>query len=132
MIYIVGMPFVALIIAIIVIGLMRGLRQAGELRNRSSSFQIDPGRRRPSDDYHDQTWLPLCTSVAQAAQARLHRPLTDKERRKIWRTRTALTLEVALKEIAATEGPAAIATLLTDLPPGMDRPDPTHWCAVTP
>ena len=133
MIYIVGMPFVALIVAIIVIGVMRGLRQAGELRDsRPSGFPINPGRRRPSDDYHDQTWLPLCTSVAQAAEAKLHRPLTGNERRRIWRTRTALTLEVVVKEIQATQDRTAISKLLDDLPPGMDRPDPSGWCAATP
>ena len=128
MIYIVGMPFVALIVAIIVIGLMRGLRQASELRGRSADFGLDVNRRRPSDDYHDQTWLPLCTKVAQAAAARLNRPLTGKERRKIWRTRTALTLEVVEKEITTTEQPGAVAALIATLPPGMDRPDPTGWC----
>ncbi|MDB5322938.1 MAG: hypothetical protein JWN40_4569 [Phycisphaerales bacterium] len=132
MIYIVAMPFGALIIAIIVIGMIRGLRQARELRGRTSDFRFDADKRRPSDDYHDQVWLPLCTSVAQAAAARLNRPLSDKERRKIWRTRTALTLEVVLKEINVTPEPGAVAALIATLPPGMDRPDPTGWCAAQP
>ncbi len=129
MLYVVGLPFAVLIVAICVISLMRGLRQAGNLRARTSTFKLETNRRRPSDDYHDQVWLPLCNSVAQAATAHLQRPLTEKERRSIWRTRTALTLEVVLKEISAAPDPQAVAVLFATLPPGMDRPDPTDWCA---
>src|SRR5437763_1033693 len=121
MLYVVGLPFAVLIVAICAMRLLRGLRQAGEIRDRPSTFKCDANVRRPSDDYHDQIWLPLCTSVAHAATAQLQRPLTEKERRSIWRTRTALTLEVVLKEIGATPEPQAVTVLLATLPPGMDR-----------
>jgi hypothetical protein len=79
-------------------------------------------------DYYDNTWLPLCSSIADAVVSRLHRPLTEKERRAVWRTRLPLTLEVVLKEIQGTSSSEAIAALLERLPPGIDRPDSARWC----
>lgn len=93
-------------------------------------MMFDSGGRKPADEYHDRTWLPLCTSVADAATPLLGRPLTPKERRSVWRARSALVLEVALKEIRVAESADAIAALLATLPTGMDRPDPTGWCEI--
>jgi hypothetical protein len=92
-------------------------------------LDFDTGRRRPSDDFHDQTWLPLCANLAAAAAERLNRSLTERERRKVWRARSVLVLEVALKEIQASGDGPAVAMLLASLPSGIDRPDPTGWCA---
>jgi hypothetical protein len=87
-------------------------------------------RRRPSDDYRDQVWLPLCNLIAEAA-GHLGRPLTTDERRKIWRSRSSLILETILREIEQTNTRARLGQVLRDLPPGMDRPDPTRWCDGT-
>jgi hypothetical protein len=84
--------------------------------------------RKPSDEFHDGTWLPLCERVAALATAKLGRPLAVKERRTIWRSRSVLVLEVALKELESTAVPGAAAALLAQLPAGLDRPDPTGWC----
>jgi hypothetical protein len=112
---------------IFTISVMRSLRRASERRSNHSDFRIDFDRK-PSDDFHDQTWLPLCTRMAQAAVLRLGRPLTEKERRSVWRARSVLALEVALKEIEGARDAQAVAELLTILPTGMNRPDPTGWC----
>jgi hypothetical protein len=101
-----------------------------ELRYRQSTFSI-PGRRTPSDEFHDRTWLPLCKSIADAVNNKLNRPLTAVERRKLWRSRSPLILEVGLKEIQAASTADEVNALLAKLPPGMDRPDPTGWCDAT-
>jgi len=127
-ILLIAMPFVVLILIILFFRMMRGLRNASEVASRQTWDAHDLYERRPSDDYHDQTWLPLCEEVADAACARLGRPLSEKERRVIWRSRTALVLEVALKEIPAAADAGAVAAMLRSLPAGVDRPDPTQWC----
>jgi hypothetical protein len=60
--------------------------------------------------------------------ARLNRSLTQIERRKVWRARSALVLEIALKELDAATDQQVVAKLLAALPSGLDRPDPTGWC----
>src|SRR2546421_9397496 len=125
MIWIIGMPFAALIVAILVVRIMRRAVNARDLRG----FEVTPlDRRRPSDDFHDTTWRPLCEKVAQAISARLGRPLNESERRMIWRARTPLALEVALKEIETARDATAVEQILAVLPTGLDRPDPTGWC----
>jgi hypothetical protein len=124
----IALPFVSLIIVIGVVRTFRSLRELRELRSRDVSQAISPGRR-PSDDFHDLTWLPLCQALADAVAERLNRPLSAAERRTIWRTRTPLILNVVLKEIIAAPSAEEVAALLASLPPGsMDRPDPTGWC----
>jgi hypothetical protein len=125
------LPFAALIIAILTVSIMRGIRRATELRSREQPLIVSSDHRRPSDDFHDQTWLPLCTKIAQEASARLGRRLTEKERRTIWRGRSPLTLQVAIEELASAPNPDAITLVLAKLPSGMDRPDPTGWCNKT-
>ena len=128
MTWIVGLPFVALFLAIAVVRLMRSLRDVREAQARRMPIMFDADKRKPADDYHDHTWLPLCTRIAAAASSRLDRPLTAKERRVLWRARSVLVLEVASKEIQTAANPDAVVALLAGLPTGLDRPDPTGWC----
>lgn len=115
-----------LIMAITVIRILRAVRQTQELQERRAKEQeLSTNLRRPADDFHDQIWLPLCTKVASAVAAKLQRPLTQDERRRIWRARSELALEIMAKEMDADADPRA---LLTALPSGLDRPDPTQWC----
>jgi hypothetical protein len=129
MIYLLPLPFVALVVGIVVVRVMRTWRQVATLQaSRSPMGPVTEGRK-PSDEFHDNTWLPLCERVAALARSKLGRPLTAKERRTIWRSRSVLVLEVALKELESIAVPGAAAALLAQLPAGMDRPDPTGWCA---
>jgi hypothetical protein len=130
MVWIIALPFVALFVAIAMARMMRGFRDVGKLQSRQTPMMFDSGGRKPADEYHDRIWLPLCTSVADAATTLLGRPLTPKERRSVWRARSALVLEVALKEIRAAQNAHTIAELLARFPTGMDRPDPTKWCEI--
>ena len=121
-------PFAALILAIFVIRIMRGFRRAGELLDKRVPLSVPSEHRRPTDDFHDKTWLPLCERVASIACVRTHRPLTQKERRIIWRARAPVVLEAALQEMEEANGSEAVGALLARLPSGLDRPDPTRWC----
>ena len=122
------LPIFVLILAILMIRAARGLREAQELRALREPLMLPEDHRRPSDDFHDRVWLPLCQRVEDAAVARLNRPLSEKERRRIWRSRSELVLEVALKEIAEAPSSQHVGVLLATLPTGIDRPDPTGWC----
>ncbi len=127
-IFLIVSPLVVLMVAILAIGWIRAIRRVSLIRSQRIPLAIPVEYRKPSDDFHDQIWLPLCEKVAAAASQRLNRELTEKERRTIWRTRSELTLNVALAEIEQSADPQQVAVLLATLPPGMDRPDPTHWC----
>jgi len=83
--------------------------------------------RRASDDFHDQVWLPLCQLIGGHA-LRLNYSLSHVERRRIWRSRSPLILEVLLREIETANSGDALGKAISQLPPGMDRPDPTGWC----
>lgn len=124
--------FIAFALPIFVIRLMRTIRHVGELRMQSPPIDSRLRTRRPSDVFHDETWLPLCTRIATAAEARLGRPLTIKERKRIWRSRSPLILQTVLNEIEACADAPPVDALLASLPPGMDRPDPTRWCGEEP
>jgi hypothetical protein len=122
-----GWTFLAFTVGILTVRFMRRRREADDCRLSSSVPELYSERRKPSDDFHDNTWLPLCKRVEEAAVAKLNRPLIEKERRVIWRSRSALVLEVALNEIESADTGDAAIQLLASLPPGMDRPDPTNW-----
>jgi hypothetical protein len=109
---------------------MRSIRHVREIRDARMAQDAAgaPVRRKPSDDFHDDVWRPLCDRVATAAAARLGRPLTADECRAIWRARSPLILEVAAREIEAGAAPGDVERLLSSLPTGLDRPDPTDWC----
>ncbi|HYE19155.1 MAG TPA: hypothetical protein VEA69_11960 [Tepidisphaeraceae bacterium] len=129
MLWLIGLPFVALLVAIIALRVMRNVRHVSELRSSASAFGFPERGRKPSDDYHDQVWVPVCTRVADAAEARLGRALSARERRAVWRAKSALVLEVALKEIEGAAGDKGVVErLLGELPAGVNRPDPTGWC----
>jgi hypothetical protein len=109
--------------------IMRATRRVGELRDPANRFPADaPPLRTPADDFHDIVWLPLCIRAADAASARLARPLTYEERQALWKARSPLVLEILLKELAADPSPGAAVALLRTLPSGLARPDPTGWC----
>lgn len=110
---------------------MRAIRHASRL--------ADPARhlgtavlRTPADDFHDDTWLPLCTQAAAEMERLLARPLSDDERQRLWKARSPLVLEILLKELAANPPPGAALSLLLTLPSGLSRPDPTSWCTPPP
>ena len=124
------MIYLGFVIVIATISVMRSLRRVRDLQDRRTPLAMPDGWRKPSDAFHDQTWLPLCTSVAVAASRVLNRPLTPKERRAIWRAKTVLLLETVRDEIARSTDPQAVAVLLAQLPQGIDRPDPTGWVSL--
>ncbi|MGA2230166.1 MAG: hypothetical protein ABSH22_04505 [Tepidisphaeraceae bacterium] len=124
-------PIYALMLAITANMVIRGFRKAAELRSRRQPLTVTDSQRKPSDEFHDEKWLPLCQSVAEAACQHLNRPLTAQERRAIWCSRAPLILEVSLKEIRLASSAGEVAALLASLPPGMDRPDPTGWNDIT-
>lgn len=130
LIELVVLPFGILMLAISFVRMMRNIRQVNELKMKRLTPMPPLLHRGPSDDFHDHIWLPLCRSVAETASSRLRRPLTARERRVIWRSRSALMLEVLLKELQAATDPETVASLLRSLPPGMNRPDLTGWCDV--
>lgn len=127
MIWIVSLPFAALAAAVILIRVLRGVRQFQEIRATREPLSLNPSLRKPSDDYRDEIWLPLCERLAEAAANRLNRPLTTKERRAIWRARSELVLEIALSEVQAANHPHAVSDVLAAMPTGIDRPDPSNW-----
>lgn len=129
MILLIVLPFIVLILVVLVLSMMRGIRRAGEIRLNQSPLTVPTDHRKPSEVFLDKTWLPMCAQVADVASSRLNRPLTQNERRAIWRSRTALVLEILLKEVQETSDPEVVVSLLASLPPGMDRPDSTGWCA---
>jgi hypothetical protein len=128
MIDLIAFPFLSLVVFITAMRVMRSLREVRAARARQTALMVPDDFRKPSDDFHDQTWLPLCNKIANSAIAKLTRPLTCDERRIIWRTRAPLTLEVVWSEIESASTAEQIMELLYSLPPGMDRPDPTGWC----
>jgi hypothetical protein len=114
----------------------RAVRRAVESSGRRSDraeAEARAGRdhlRTPADNFHDTTWLPLCTQAAAAASGLLKRPLTHEERQALWKARSPLVLEVLIKELAGKPSPGEAAALLRTLPSGLDRPDPTGWIAA--
>jgi hypothetical protein len=92
-------------------------------------FGVDLDRPTPAQNFHDETWLPLCDRIATAVIERAGRELTLEERRRIWETRAPLILETALKEIEAGND-ASITALIASLPSGLRRPDPTNWMRI--
>ncbi len=127
MIWIVGLPFAALAVAIMVIRALRSVRAIQEIRAARVPLDATPSHRRPSDVYHDETWLPLCERLAEAAAQRLARSLTGNERRAIWRARSELVIDIALSEVQAATDPQAVSDVLAAMPTGIDRPDSTGW-----
>src|SRR5688572_2023708 len=81
MIWIVSLPFAALAAALIVIRVLRGVRQFQEIQATRVPLGPIPAHRKSSDVYHDERWLPLCERLAEAAAQGLNRPLTRNERR---------------------------------------------------
>jgi hypothetical protein len=128
MILLIAFPFIALVVFILLMRLRRGFQEVEAMRARRTALMLPEDHRRPSDDFHDQTWLPLCQSIASDASGKSNRPLTLDEWRTVWRTRSQLILEVAVNEIRAASNSEEVSTLLHTLPPGMNRPDPTAWC----
>src|SRR5688500_9501052 len=124
MIWIVSLPFAALAAALIVIRVLRGVRQFQEIQATRVPLGPIPAHRKSSDVYHDERWLPLCERLAEAAAQGLNRPLTRNERRAIWRGRSELVIEIALSEVQAATHPHAVSDVLAAMPPGSDRPDP--------
>jgi hypothetical protein len=122
--------FGSFVLVIAVIRMLRNMRAVQQLRERRNSLSFVDGEshQRPSDEFREQTWAPLCNSVATAAAAKLRRPLSSKERRLIWRSRTRLVLESILPDIEIASDPATVETLLKSLPSGLNRPDPKGWC----
>jgi hypothetical protein len=111
---------------------MRAIRRTSEIRDPARRLSPTTATlRTPADDFHDLTWLPLCTSAAAALETLLARPLSFDERVRIWKARSPLVLEILLKELAANPPPGAVRSLLLTLPSGLTRPDPTHWCTPT-
>jgi hypothetical protein len=127
MIWIVSLPFAALAAALIVIRVLRGVRQFQEIQATRDPLGPIPAHRKSSDVYHDERWLPLCERLAEAAAQGLNRPLTRNERRAIWRGRSELVIEIALSEVQAATHPHAVSDVLATMPTGIDRPDPTDW-----
>ena len=125
----IGLLFATFCVTIMVIRIARTIRNVEKIRSRHAALHELPPElpRRPSDDFHDQTWLPLCGQVAALAAKRLGRGLCEEERRRVWRSRSQLVLEVLLKELE-TATPGEAGALLRNAPSGLDRPDPTGWC----
>jgi hypothetical protein len=115
----------------LVVSIRRSISRVAKLQADRQPLRVDDLLRRPFDDYHDQTWLPLCEATAVLAVSRLNRPLAVRERRSIWRARSELALEVLQKEIQAAANLEDIVILILQLPTGIDRPDPTGWCNGT-
>ena len=124
------LPLAVLLLVVLLFSTMRSMRRVRDLSVDQPPLTEAPDRRRPSDDYHDTVWLPLCTKVAEAASAVLSRPLTEKERCTIWRSRTALVLEILLSELQRVGDAEKAGVLIANLPSGMSRPDPTGWCGM--
>jgi hypothetical protein len=78
-------------------------------------------------EYHNRTWLPLCESVAEAASQKLSRPLTPDERRMVWNSLTKKPLDKLLRALRVVSAPEEVESLLTKLPQGREKPDPTGW-----
>ena len=127
MIWIIALPFAALAFAIIAFSVFRSIRRFQEIQATRAPLGPIPAHRRPSDVYHDETWLPMCGRLADTAAQRLSRPLTPNERRAIWRARSELVLQVALSEVQFATDPQAVTDVLAAMPTGIDRPDPTSW-----
>ena len=128
MVWLIALPFGVLVFAIVALRTMRNVRHVNELRNSASAFGFPEQARKPSDEYHDAVWLPLCTRVAEAAVRRLGRGLTPKERRSVWRAKTRLVLDVVLIEIEGAADAGSVEQLFGEFPVGVNRPDPTGWC----
>ena len=131
MIDLIGLSFAVFVFGILVIRFARRMREIREIRHKQTPLSIPLSHRKPSDDFHDQTWLPLCTTVASTLSSKVNRPLTPHERRAIWRSRSPLVLEALLQDLQSAT-PDSAASLLASLPPGMTRPDPTNWCGLFP
>lgn len=129
--FLIALPFAGLIAAILTIRILRRFRELDEARRQRMEDSFNAPRRKPSDDLHDQVWFPLCDRLAQVAAERIGRPLTSQQRKRIWRSRTTTVLEIAMKEVEAARSPEEVAALLTTLPQGVNRPDPTGWCNRT-
>jgi hypothetical protein len=129
MLILIVMPFAALALAIMVVAIMRSIRRVQDFRSAPGSMATRGiERRTPADDFHDRVWLPLCGRVADAVREKANRPLSEKERRIVWRARSELALNVAIQEIQSARKGEEVAALLASLPTGLDRPDPTGWC----
>jgi hypothetical protein len=126
----IGLMFAVFVAIIAMARMIRAMRKVDELRARQR-MEVDtdePQIRRPSDDYHDAIWLPLCKRAEVAVEARLGRKISQVERLRIWKARTALALEVLIKEAENSAAMGEVAAALANLPSGLDRPDPTGWC----
>jgi hypothetical protein len=113
-------------VTIAVIRVVRRMNKAGTLPPTELADTGSPAKRTPSNQFHDEVWLPLCERIAVAVTQRTGRELTLHERRRIWETRAPLILETALKEIEAGDD-GSISPLIYSLPTGLRRPDPTNW-----
>jgi hypothetical protein len=120
-----------LVLAGSVMALRRNRERLKDIRaRRAAIFQgeeeaVKP--RKPSDIFHDMVWLPLCERVEGAAKRNGYY-LVKWERQRVWRSKSTLVLETLIKELEATVSEEETARAIGELPPGMDRPDPTGWC----
>ena len=127
----IGVMFVVFEAMICVARLLRTSRGVQLLRERRQTYVVESNAqdlRRPADDYHDLTWLPLCTRASETVVRKIGRPLDADERQRIWKARSELVLEILVKECDADAAAGAVLASLKSLPSGLDRPDPTDWC----
>jgi len=118
-------------LALSVIVLRKNMERLKDIRaRRAQLFQHGPDApkpRKPSDIFHDLVWLPLCQKVEAAAKKNGYY-LVKSERQRVWRSKSTLVLETLVKELESTVSEEDTARAFGELPPGMDRPDPTGWC----
>ncbi len=74
------------------IAVFRGIRKSNNIRHRLIQHAESSPPRRPSDDFHDNTWLPLCTGIATPPRRTHRTPLTEDENRILWKARSPLVL----------------------------------------
>jgi hypothetical protein len=68
MVWIVALPFAALMLGMVVIRMMRSIRAVGELRAKRPPDILDGERRKPADDF--STTLPGCRVVIASPRRR--------------------------------------------------------------
>jgi len=126
---IVSLGFLVVVLAGTVVVLRRNMQRLQDIRARRLKLGVmpPPAPRRPSDDFHDAVWLPLCEKVEAAARNNGYL-LVKWERQRVWRSKSTLVLETLIRELEATVSEEDTARAIGELPPGMDRPDPTAWC----
>lgn len=126
---------ILLVMAWLVLVFRHNLQRLRDIRSRRATLlaptgDAAPKPRKPSYMFHDIVWLPLCQRVEEAA-AKNGYNLVKWERQRVWRSRSTLVLETLIHELESTISEEETARAIGELPPGMDRPDPTGWCGKT-